>query len=379
MSQLPKTDSDDVWLEAYNERLRLLLHQSYPAAYISVLVALLLVAALWQPPFEQTLLVWYSAIVVTALLRLAVFTSFRRKPPFERPVSRREILYRATTLSYFSVWGLGGLWVMQDMPLIEKLIIFYFLMGLAGSAISVFSANRFIQLGAILILLAPVTLWLFAQGGLRWSGMAIAGGLFLLSAIRSSKILSDAIQMNSVLKHSLFKANKKAEYLARVDELTQVYNRRAFDEYFELQRAQAQRLGCPLSLILMDIDHFKRINDKYGHSEGDAALIHAASLLSRATRSSDIFGRIGGEEFALLLPNTTLAQAKQVAENLRELLAATDFAFPDGSSSITASFGVIEVNSEMSDVMRSADGALYRAKATGRNRVIAATAKGSEY
>lgn len=372
MTDKPQINSDEVSIEAYNERLSLLLNQSYPAAYLSVLVGLLLVVILWGEQDHQRLVIWYSCIVLTAAARIFIYLSYRRTPPKEPPVTRREILYRASTLTYFAVWGLGGLWVIQGVSLLDKVIALYFLIGLAGSAISVFSASRFLQLGAILILVLPFVLWFLAMGDVKPVAMAAAGAMFLISAIRSSKVLADAIQMNFTLKHNLLQANAQAEHLARVDELTQLFNRRAFYEHCELQLTQSMRTGNPLSLVLLDLDHFKRINDSYGHSVGDAALVHIAGLLSGTIRSSDICGRVGGEEFAVLLPGTSVAQAEKVAQNLREKLASTPFEFPDGAQPVTASFGVTAVTGDILDMVRDADSALYSAKSAGRNRVVVA-------
>ena len=249
-------------------------------------------------------------------------------------------------------------------------------MGLAGGAISVFSASRFLQIGAILLLILPITLSFFAEGGIKPIAMASAGIVFLLSAMRSSKVLSDAIEQNFSLKHELLQANTDAERLARVDELTQLFNRRAFYEHYEMQWAQAKRSGNDLSLIMLDIDNFKRVNDSFGHDVGDLALQHTANLLRESIRSSDICGRLGGEEFGLLLPNTKLEQAESVAENLRSKLDSTHFEYPGGTAPLTASFGVTDASGGIPnfiDMVKRADSALYSAKAAGRNQVKVAS------
>ena len=252
---------------------------------------------------------------------------------------------------------------------VHQVVVLYFLIGLAGTAIALFSANRRLQLATIALLLLPATLHFLSKSDLLSLGVATAAGIFFLSAVRSSKILSRAIKQNLKLKHSLMDANAEKDKLARVDELTGLFNRRAFYEYGELQSAQAGRSGDPLALLILDIDYFKRINDTYGHHIGDEALKHVSALLSASLRKTDVCGRMGGEEFAVLLPRTSLEQAKGVAEFLRERLANTPFHFPDGERPITASFGVTQNDVDINELLQQADLALYQAKSDGRDRV----------
>ena len=167
-------------------------------------------------------------------------------------------------------------------------------------------------------------------------------------------------------------AKGRAEGLARIDGLTGIYNRRAFYEYGENLTAQSKRSGMPLSAIVLDLDFFKRINDQHGHGVGDRALTHLCTLLTNSVRTSDICGRIGGEEFAIVLPGTALEPAAALAEVLRDKLERSRVD-PEGLSlPITASFGVAEGGESLADLLQQADTALYRAKELGRNQVVSA-------
>ncbi|MDQ2102493.1 diguanylate cyclase [Azospirillum isscasi] len=163
---------------------------------------------------------------------------------------------------------------------------------------------------------------------------------------------------------------------AQTDPLTGIANRRAFLERAGEETRRASRFGLPLSLLIADIDHFKRINDSRGHAAGDEALRRFVQTLNSALRPGDLIGRYGGEEFVVLLPNTTLTDATAVAERLRQRVAAQDIGADGGSFRMTASFGVAAVEPELGDsggidaALRIADAALYRAKAEGRNRVV---------
>ena len=160
--------------------------------------------------------------------------------------------------------------------------------------------------------------------------------------------------------------------LATQDDLTGVYNRRYFMELAEQELARLHRYQVALSLLLLDIDHFKKINDNHGHAVGDEVLRQMGALLGRLRRQNDIAGRIGGEEFAVVMPSTGLAGATDFAQRLRQALAGRVLATAAGALRITASIGVAacELHDPSIDVaLQRADQAMYLAKSGGRNRV----------
>ncbi|HUQ02786.1 MAG TPA: GGDEF domain-containing protein [Kofleriaceae bacterium] len=160
------------------------------------------------------------------------------------------------------------------------------------------------------------------------------------------------------------------ERLATTDPLTGVANRRLLFDVSKRELARSRRYGTPTSLIIIDLDHFKSINDKYGHLVGDRALSHAADILGEAIRDADMISRYGGEEFGILLPMTDLDGAFEVAERCRTRLADRPFQVNGDNVQITASLGVASTIKEgdVDELLRRADDALLRAKATGRNR-----------
>lgn len=162
------------------------------------------------------------------------------------------------------------------------------------------------------------------------------------------------------------------ERAATTDSLTGLLNRRAFQRAAADMMALARR-GTPATLAILDLDHFKRINDEHGHASGDAALLMLADLLRDSLRPYDAIGRIGGEEFAILLHGLTLAGARPVCERLCRTLAGQNFDVPGGTRSVTMSIGLAELcpGVTLDMVFDGADQALYRAKRGGRNRVEA--------
>lgn len=164
--------------------------------------------------------------------------------------------------------------------------------------------------------------------------------------------------------------------MSTIDGLTRLTNRRSFIERSESEFARARRVPISsISCIMIDIDHFKKINDTLGHHAGDAVLVQTAALLLANARQYDEIGRYGGEEFAVLLPETSLEIATHIAERLREKIAGQQITVDGRQVRVTASFGVACFPGEgietINHLLRAADAALYRAKYGGRNRVVA--------
>ncbi len=178
------------------------------------------------------------------------------------------------------------------------------------------------------------------------------------------------------LQDDLKAQNRRFEELSNTDPLTQLANRRFLMNVFEKEFHRSVRHKHPLSLIMADIDHFKKINDTYGHQQGDLVLKAVADTMRNLLREYDVAARFGGEEFALVLPETALLQATHVAERIRERIAAMRFEGSLAPLRMTISLGVASSPGKgikgVNDLIRVADDALYTAKREGRNRVVVA-------
>ena len=197
-----------------------------------------------------------------------------------------------------------------------------------------------------------------------------AGGVHALTLL--AYVVFVLVKDFGILQDSVRRSLDEVALQARTDPLTGLLNRRAIMELAQPALARARRHGSPLSLVLVDIDHFKAINDAHGHAVGDAVLVDFARLLSTHLRAGDACARLGGEEFLLLLQATGLPQAARVAEKLRDLVASETLG---NGIRCSSSFGVCSSDGglDFDRLLQRADEALYRAKAKGRNRVECAT------
>lgn len=219
------------------------------------------------------------------------------------------------------------------------------------------------------------------------TGLSLAYlGYYLVILTRDAyRSASTAVQLRRELRESQRSLSARLEEIERLqaelreqalrDPLTGLYNRRHLDAQLPELLAQAARQAEPLSVLILDLDHFKQVNDLHGHQAGDEVLRHAARQITRHTRASDLVCRYGGEEFVVVLPGVAPAQAAEQAEALRAALEVVPARFGALALPLTASFGVAGLSKEADNSDRligAADRALYEAKAQGRNRVVMA-------
>lgn len=167
----------------------------------------------------------------------------------------------------------------------------------------------------------------------------------------------------------------KLEQFSRVDGLTGIYNRRFWQDQFDMEFKRLKRSENSASLMMLDIDHFKQVNDQYGHPAGDQVIKSLANIIQKSIRETDISGRYGGEEFAILLPETNVKCASLVAERIRHLAESLTVKHDDVEITFTVSLGIAEFSTSFQQSMawlEKADQALYQAKESGRNRVVVA-------
>lgn len=246
-----------------------------------------------------------------------------------------------------------------------------------------FSLTMFAQASAAFLLASPWNhMWWLAHG-------IFAAGFFALSygvvqAFHTTRSFSAAYsqeEMVEQLRHEKARAdralldledvNQRLQQLATTDSLTGAANHRQFEDRAAAEVDRARRRSTPLALLAMDLDHFKEVNDRHGHHVGDEILKVFVQTVKEVLRSSDLLARTGGEEFKVLLPDTTLADAVGIAERIRERVAALSVPTRGATASATVSIGCAELEGDLASTERAADECLYRAKSLGRNRVVA--------
>ncbi|MBN14740.1 MAG: hypothetical protein CMJ15_05905 [Pelagibacterium sp.] len=210
-----------------------------------------------------------------------------------------------------------------------------------------------------------------------WEGRALVANDLVALMLLLAGAFTMAVTRLSFITTSDVVRIAKLERDAIEDPLTGIYNRRYLENKLEEEVGRSTRLNTPLSAMMIDLDHFKHVNDTYGHEVGDQVLRHVCSLIVSSVRPGDSVVRYGGEEFVVLAPNCPAGDASVLGERMREKIAGSRLSLPGGQDlTVTASIGVSSLTTDSSgaEMLRAADMALYRAKREGRNRLCIATA-----
>lgn len=350
-------------------RKNLIAMLSYPGLWLLLVIC----TGAWRfaPHF-----VWLNAglFLVTSALRLLFHVRMRRFS-LRRLRSLRRLLVLATLMNA-GHWGLMGAWCVLA-PELEplRLPMLLELVSMISTGTMVLAYDAVLRVGFPLLMGLPGALALVAADPSQWRFtalmLAILIHIVLLGHYRQREYFAStqaALQLEQ--------RTKELEYISFTDPVTRLSNRSYFEAHFELEWKRAYRQQYPLSLLLIDLDHFKSINDRYGHPFGDHCLARVGQCLMDITqRSGDVLARIGGEEFALLLINTDGAGAAVVAEQICLTIAHMALEADDGAPvRITTSVGFATVvpatpdDSGAQQLRQQADLALYRAKYNGRNQ-----------
>ncbi|MEJ5056701.1 MULTISPECIES: GGDEF domain-containing protein [unclassified Pseudomonas] len=354
------------------DRLHQLFRQSVTAVFGAFLALAMLCWLCWDR-IDHTVVAWWVALLTgSTSLRILMFIAYFRSPEGDRTPVRWERLFWATLVLSASIWGGGALAVMPANDVLAQALVMLFTVGMSVSAVSCYSAYRYMTVVSIVLVLFPSAIWLLFQPTVLQFGIGAAVLVFASFVFSATRKLSDALETAFRLTREMEMAHSISTRAAQTDELTGLKNRRAFFEHAQRLYNHCQNYQLPLCAVMLDMDHFKHINDTYGHQVGDQVLRQMGVVICKFFRESDVHGRLGGEEFAVLLPETSLEVAQNLAE---ELIQSISGLMTGPVHCITASIGVASMETSDKDLhslMSNADKALYRAKARGRNQVAVA-------
>lgn len=359
-----------LWREAQDTRVRTRLGGIY------YLLAWLLSWLFSTTPTDHLALGLAGSVFFALMLALRLLHRLPENdtsPALQRWIDHHWVLIFTTALG----WGLAHAWFLHhplyaESSLIATLSTIAFTTALAFN----FPMRKGRAVIALMLLYVPGLATLALNWNERHAALitlAIYLSYLVLALNRSHREYRDTL----ALELKLLEQQESLEVLSRTDSLTQLGNRYQFNSLFPVMVANAQRQSDPLSLVLLDIDFFKRVNDEHGHACGDACLSAFAERMREVfRRDSDALLRLGGEEFGVLMPHTPLDQAHQLAESFRKELAQHGFDVHGMNLPLTASLGVgcfdLHRDQSAESFFKRVDDALYLAKSAGRNRMVLA-------
>ena len=377
--ELPATGS--VAMQVRTDQLQLLFRQSFLAPFSSVCGALALSWLQLDFGNRSVIAPWLITLCLAVMVRMVMFWDYNRRLPEHRTTARWEGVYWVTLVFTSGAWGIGAFLLTSSNNLLSQVITLFFAVGMVGGAISAYSAYRYMPLISVGLLLLPTTLWLLFQPGTEQRLLGLTSLAFCAFVVRATRELSGALRSLLLLRRELVIQHGIASNAARTDELTGVNNRRAFNEQADTMFVYTRRYGVPLCALLLDIDHFKQINDTHGHAAGDKVLQAVVRRIQSTLREADLCGRLGGEEFGVLLAGTNMHEAVQIAEKIRLAVQAIEVLVNDTTLHVTISVGVAEAGGacvNTSTLLAQADAAMYHAKSNGRNQVQSSSAQALE-
>lgn len=305
---------------------------------------------------NSPILAWVNVISVTMYL-IAYYAYGKRMNSLATTLVWTEVVAHAALGTVLIGWDSG--------------FHYFLLMFIPALAVTMRGALAFVSLFILWALYAGLYLFSYWQEPLQPISANALLGVYYFNL---SVVFAMFSYLGFFYVKSISSAHRKLNRLASVDELTQLYNRRQAKALAETELSRADRNNLPLCAMLLDLDHFKLINDVYGHDKGDQVLQYVAKIMHRELRQHDIIGRWGGEEFMILLPETDLAHAEYIGERLRNAIGSHAWGTDLGHEiQVTASIGISQhkKNETFNRLLKRADTALYISKSEGRNRVTA--------
>lgn len=328
-------------------------------------------------PFA-VLVVWFVFQIFLAMYRFyntRMFKKYLAQQAHEK-IEKNELYFMLSNVFQAAMWTISSVLSIVYAPQPYELVSLIMIIGIITAAALSMSSLYKAYLVFFFSMIIPQIIIMISFGEHQHIGLVVLIFIYIPATILLSRAIYNSRLSSIEANDGLEKSVDELHRLSIMDNLTNIYNRRYFFEMSQKLIATAFREQKPVSLIMLDIDLFKRVNDNYGHQAGDYILIDLVKELEKTMRKSDVFARIGGEEFTILLNNTSLEGARGIAEKMRLTIENKVFIYNTTSIDITISIGVSELNTEntsIEDLYKQADKQLYIAKNNGRNRVCASS------
>ncbi len=343
------------------------------------MIALITVALVYMSIFVEfvplrILLIWFFFQVLLAVSRYQNAKTLDKfiESNNEEKIKRHVIYFIILNIFQASMWTIASIFSIIYAPSPFEIVVFMMIVGIITAAVLSMSSMFYGFLVFFFCMIIPQTMIMIYYAERQHIALAIFTLIYIPTIILLSKSLYNsqlsAIKNNDALNLSVHKLH----ILSTIDSLTNIYNRRYFFEMAQNLISIALREQKVVSLLMLDIDFFKDINDEHGHQAGDFILVSLSKEVKSIMRESDIFGRVGGEEFAVLLHNTAHDGAQVIAEKIRKTIENKTFLYNGTPIKLTVSIGisVLDESSKSVEILyKKADKRLYQAKREGRNRV----------
>ncbi len=370
LTSLPPAHLDTKrWIEL--EKLRLTFANLPVVLTLSFVAGLFLVVVMRHVQSTTYLVAWIGIAALLSVMRHLQALQFKRARQETLDVKfwRRRVDIGTAVAGVW--WGCGAIFLFpEDLP--HQVYLAFILAGVAAAAMTSYAAMRRTYFLFVLPSIVPLMARFAWEGAEVHISMAVLGGLFLIVVVRSAINTEKMITTVLELRAANLELTQALQHEATHDALVDLVNYREFHVRLQRVASTAARERQPYALLFVDLDYFKQINDTAGHAAGDEMLRQIGMLLKEQLRATDTAARMGGDEFAVLLPGCRRERAEQIAKNILTAVQSLEMRWEDKIFHVGASIGVAFTNAgeyDTATVLRAADSACYAAKRSGRNRI----------
>jgi len=381
MTNLNTEDQIEISEQIYAEQIRLLYSKAVKRPALHLISLSVLIVVCFKNVNPVYLCTWALLLIGINAYRLIDINTTQKviDDITDYHGIHRRFAYCAGILG--SIYGFGIVYFFNYLPILNQVYLLLLIAVMTPAGLVSFSSDKLSFDMYLYPLVMPPIVWLFVQGQFEYFNIGVYSIIYLFVVKKLFKwnyeTLTDAIRLkieNEKLLITLQVVNSRLTELSVIDELTQVANRRSLDEALEKEWLRAKRLKAPVSLLMIDIDHFKEYNDEFGHIKGDECLTYIANFMkNNLNRPTDFIARYGGEEFCIIMPDTNLNGAINLAERVHSGVRDLKILNPGSKVSkfLTVCVGIASAipatDDTYLDLVYSSDKALYEAKKSGRN------------